>query len=58
VARELEARSYESFFVGEHYHLPVGSVHNIYETIPEFYKYVPDPFMVLSAAAAVTERFL
>jgi len=58
LARELEARGYESVWVGEHSHIPVRR-----ETpypgggdLPEAYTRMADPFVSLMAAGAVTER--
>ncbi|MDH4077071.1 MAG: LLM class flavin-dependent oxidoreductase, partial [Acidimicrobiia bacterium] len=55
LARELEARGYESLWVGEHSHIPVRQ-----ETpypgggeLPEAYTRMADPFVSLMAAGAV-----
>lgn len=66
-ARAIEARGFESLWVGEHSHLPVESVHTYTKgrysggksskgQVPEMYQRFLDPFVVLSAAAAATER--
>ena len=58
VATALEARNVESLFVGEHTHVPVAtqpdSYHN--EAVIEFTKNYPAPWILLTAAAAVTKR--
>jgi probable F420-dependent oxidoreductase len=56
LARELEARGLESLFVGEHTHLPVASTHPILDVLPEAYKRTPAPWVLLTAAATVTDR--
>lgn len=60
LARELEARAFESFWVAEHSHIPVKR-----ETpwpggaeLPQRYYDVMDPFVALAVAASVTERLL
>src|SRR6185295_6513273 len=56
VAVEVEKRGFDSFFTGEHYHLPVSTPKpDFYDVIPDYYKYVPDPFQVLSMMAGVTK---
>jgi probable F420-dependent oxidoreductase len=59
LAQALEQRGFDSLFVAEHTHIPVNGpappegdlpVHDYYRSI--------DPFVALSAAAAVTERLL
>lgn len=66
VAPAIEARGFESMWVGEHTHLPVDTVFHYaqekYPTgstvkkgyVPDFYKRMPDPYITLAAAAAVT----
>src|SRR5262249_50538524 len=58
LARELEARGFESLFVCEHTHIPVSrrSPFPGGGELPQEYSHLNDPFVVLSAAAAVTER--
>jgi probable F420-dependent oxidoreductase len=58
LARGLEERGIESLFVGEHTHTPVASVADGYHdaAMVENAKSVPAPFLLLAAAAAVTER--
>ena len=58
LAREVEARGLDSFFVPEHTHIPVQSVSPFLPdgVVPEPYRRTFDPFVVLGACAAVTER--
>ncbi|MGZ4682742.1 MAG: LLM class F420-dependent oxidoreductase [Acidimicrobiales bacterium] len=59
MAREVEARGFDSFYLPEHTHIPVSRI-----TPPptgdaelrDEYKRTLDPFISLAAAAAVTER--
>ena len=65
-APAVEERGFESFWVGEHTHCPVGTVHSYtqgrYGTgtvtkdgyLPDFYKRFPDPYITLTAAALCT----
>ena len=61
LAREAEARGFHSLYLPEHTHIPVSR-----ETPPptgeaelaEEYLRLPDPFVALAAAAAVTSRLL
>jgi probable F420-dependent oxidoreductase len=58
LARELEARGYESFWVAEHTHIPL-SRRTPYPgggDLPDMYWRTMDPFVVLTAAAATTEQ--
>src|SRR5437867_12469228 len=58
LARELEARRFESLFVPEHTHIPT-SRRSPFATggeLPEEYKHTHDPFVSLAYAAAVTTR--
>ena len=57
LARELETRGFESIWLPEHSHLPVGSL-GAYPAgnAPDFYAHIMDPFISLMAAAAVTTR--
>lgn len=62
----IEDRGFESIWVGEHTHLPVDTVFHYaqekYPTgqtvksgyVPDYYKRTTDPYMILAAAAAVT----
>ncbi|MBW3659135.1 MAG: LLM class F420-dependent oxidoreductase [Actinobacteria bacterium] len=55
LATEVEARGFASLYVPEHTHIPVD--HSPYPAggeLPEMYKRTLDPFVALSAAAAVT----
>ena len=56
VARETEARGFESLFVPEHTHIPVSrkTPYPGGEPLPEEYRRTHDPFVVLAAAAAAT----
>lgn len=66
-AVEAEIRGFESIWVGEHTHLPVDTVHRYTSGrfsggnrpeghVPEVYKRFLDPYVALTAAAAVTGR--
>jgi probable F420-dependent oxidoreductase len=57
-ARAVEERELDSIWLGEHTHLPVDSKHAYLEDgrVPDRYKSFPDPWAVLAAAGAVTER--
>jgi probable F420-dependent oxidoreductase len=60
LGRALEERGFESLMVGEHSHLPAtdenrSQVHDAAQMAYHF-AHIPDPFVVLSAAAAVTTR--
>ena len=60
LARELEARGFESLWVPEHTHIP-ASRRTPYPgggDLPEHYRRALDPFVALAAAAAVTTRLL
>jgi probable F420-dependent oxidoreductase len=58
LARELEARGYESFFVPEHTHIPASrqSPWPGGADLPKEYVHTYDPFVALSFAAAATNR--
>jgi probable F420-dependent oxidoreductase len=68
LAPAVEERGFESLWVGEHTHLPVDTVFHYaqekYATgstvkngyVPDFYKRMPDPYITLAAAAAVTKN--
>ena len=58
LARELEAREFESLFVCEHTHIPVSRRTPFPggEPLPKEYSHTFDPFVSLMAAAAVTTR--
>jgi probable F420-dependent oxidoreductase len=56
LAKEVEARGFESLWVPEHTHIPVGrkTPYPGGEPLPEEYRRTHDPLVVLTAAAAVT----
>ena len=58
VARGIEAAGFESFWAGEHIIVPVDIAvpfrHGF--PLPDMYKYLPDLFISLAVAAAVTSR--
>lgn len=59
LAREVEARGFDSLWLGEHSHVPVAVASHPREDgapLPDFYRRLPDPFVQLGAAAAVTKR--
>lgn len=58
LARDLEERGYDSMWVGEHTHIPVGreSPHPSGGEMPNVYIHVRDPFISLGMAAAVTTK--
>ena len=58
LAREAEARGFESLFVPEHTHIPASrrSPWPGGAELPEEYRHTLDPFVGLAAAAAVTTR--
>ena len=57
LARELEERGFESLWLPEHSHLPVGSLGSYPAgNAPDFYAHIMDPFISLMAAASVTSR--
>src|SRR6059058_5432502 len=58
LAREAEARNFESLWVPEHTHIPTSrrSPFAGGQQLPEQYKHTLDPFVALTAAAAATER--
>jgi probable F420-dependent oxidoreductase len=58
IATAIESRGFESMWLGEHTHLPVETRHpaTINGILPERYRRFPEPWVVLSAAAAVTEQ--
>jgi probable F420-dependent oxidoreductase len=60
LARELEARGFESMWLPEHAHIPTSrtSVHPSGEALPEGYLHMMSPFVSLAAASAVTERLV
>ena len=58
LAREAEARNFESLWVPEHTHIPTSrrSAFAGGQQLPEQYKHTIDPFVALTAAAAATEK--
>ena len=58
LAKEVEARGLDSFFVPEHTHIPLDSNNPFLpgDELPEPYRRTYDPFVVLGACAAVTSR--
>lgn len=58
LARAVEERGFDGFFVPEHTHLPVSSRSPFFEggVLPEAYRRTYDPFVALAMAAAVTSR--
>lgn len=55
LARFLEDNGFESLFFGEHTHLPAAD-HRYGDGVSEAYRKFYDPFVALTAAAAVTTR--
>jgi probable F420-dependent oxidoreductase len=58
LAPAIEARGFESLWVPEHSHIPVGSVGAGGRAVPASYADLPDPLLLLGAAAAVTQRLM
>ena len=57
LAREAEARNFESLWVPEHTHIPTSRRSPFAGgELPEQYKHTLDPFVALTAAAAATKR--
>ncbi|HEU5320008.1 MAG TPA: LLM class F420-dependent oxidoreductase [Methylomirabilota bacterium] len=58
LAREAEARGFESLWVPEHTHIPTSrrSPFAGGQPLPEEYKHTLDPFVALTAAAAATRQ--
>jgi probable F420-dependent oxidoreductase len=58
LARALEERGFESLWTGEHSHIPCArkTPWPAGEGLPEPYKQISDPYVSLTAAAAVTTR--
>src|ERR1700677_3520894 len=54
LARALEARSFESFWTGEHSHIPVSRLtpYPAGGEMPEPYRWMMDPFLSLLLASA------
>jgi probable F420-dependent oxidoreductase len=64
LAREVEAREFESLFLPEHSHIPTSrrtpwpGARPGDEELPEYYRRMDDQIVALSMAAAVTERLV
>ena len=60
LAREVEARGFESLWFPEHTHIPVSreTPYPAGGELPDEYRRIYDPFVALTAAAVVTERLL
>ena len=61
LAREAEARGFHSFYIPEHTHIPTSRRTPAPTGTPELseeYLRIPDPYIVLAAAAAVTDKIL
>lgn len=58
LARRAEALGFESLWTGEHIFVPVDIADPVRHGIPlpEMYRHLPDLFVILAAAAAVTTR--
>lgn len=56
LAQEAEVRGFESLWVPEHSHLPTASKYPGGLPIPKDYAHTYDPFVALTAMAAVTEK--
>jgi probable F420-dependent oxidoreductase len=56
LARAIEAHGFDSFWVSEHSHMPLNTEFPIADSVPRDYASMLDPFVALSAAAAVTSR--
>jgi len=58
IASAIESRGFESLWLGEHTHLPVDTVYPASRdgVLPLRYRRFPEPWTVLAAAAAVTDR--
>ena len=54
IALLAEREGFDALFLGEHTHLPLAA--HRYSNIGDEYKQLYDPFIALTAAAAVTER--
>lgn len=56
LARETEARGFESLWTPEHTHIPADRRGPTGDTLPDHYVHSLDPFVALTAAAAATTR--
>jgi len=57
-ARELDARGFDSLFLPEHTHIPVGrkTPAPMGEPLPDYYHHLLDPFVALTAAASASDQ--
>jgi probable F420-dependent oxidoreductase len=60
LGRELEARGYDSLWIGEHSHIPVArrTPYPAGGALPDQYRSMMDPFLSLLLAAGSTDRLL
>src|SRR4051794_19775127 len=60
LGRAIEERGFESLFVPEHTHIPIGPDTRTPggHDVPDTFRRTPDPFVVLGAVAACTDRLL
>jgi alkanesulfonate monooxygenase SsuD/methylene tetrahydromethanopterin reductase-like flavin-dependent oxidoreductase (luciferase family) len=60
LGRELEARGYDSLWIGEHTHIPVARLtpYPAGGELPVQYRAMMDPFLALLLAATATEHLL
>lgn len=56
LAKKAEDLGFESFFVSEHSHIPLSTEFPMGGDVPLVYKSMYDPFIALTAAAAVTSK--
>ena len=58
LAKAIEDFGFESMWMGEHPVIPVAAANAVRYGVPlpENYRHMPDPFVSLAAAAAVTEK--
>src|ERR1700738_3113700 len=54
LGQEAEARGFDSLWVAEHSHIPIGFPTPWGEELEEYYRHTLDPFIALSAAAVAT----
>lgn len=54
MAREVEARGFESLWIAEHLHMPVSRK----DEYPRDYAWCYDPFMALAVMASATEKLI
>jgi probable F420-dependent oxidoreductase len=58
IGSALEERGYESLWIGEHPHLPVGAHHPTRGEIPKSFGRMMDPYLALLSASLVTQTLL